>query len=254
MKTRFTVLLNDVSLDSLNDDLVITDISYPASTAEVSVAQFAGREGGYITDRRKAQTTAVISFELHVYGTRARQEACQEVISWAKNGGKLQTSDRPDQYLQCVCTKLPSVESALRWTDALTVEFTAYAVPYWQSVFPSKTALSGAEDSGVVFVPGNAKTRADVKITASAAVTQLTVGFGSSVITLTGLTAGQGDVITVSHDDNGIPSIRQGTVSILSKRTAGSADDLVDECGNIPVTVSASAPVTAEFTVKGVWN
>lgn len=254
MNSRFDVLLNDVSLRSVHDGICITDISYPSVPPEVSVAQFAGRDGGYVVGKRKSQSTVTVSFEIHLYDTKERQSVCQQIISWAKGGGKLQTSDRVDQYLQCVCTRFPSVESALKWTDAMTIEFTAYAVPYWQDLYATETTLTGAEATGAVFVPGNAETVSNVEITASNAITALTVGFGSTSITLSGLTVAQGDVITFSHDENGILSIKQGATSLLNKRTASSSDDLKADCGNIPVSVTASASVTAKFSAKGVWN
>ena len=254
MKCRFDVLLNDVSLLSLNDSIYITDISYQPPEYSFNVSRYAGRSGGYVVSNRKEKAVVRVSFELHIYGTQQRQNACQEIVSWAKAGGKLQTSDRVDQYLQCVCTSIPSVESALRWTDTLTLEFTAFSVPYWQGVYAAGTTITGASATGDIFVPGNAETRSDVEITANAAITALTVGFGSSSIALSGLTVTQGGVITFSHDQNGILSIKQGTTSLLDKRTAASSDDLAADCGNIAISVTADASVTAKFSAKGVWN
>lgn len=254
MKTRLIVALNGISLESLNENIAVTDIAYPPSATEYTVANFAGRSGGMAVKNHKRELTVTVTFELHEYGTQQRQNACQEIIAWAKNGGKLQTSDRPDQYLQCVCTQLPSVESASKWTDGLKVEFTAYTIPYWQGLYPAKTVISGASAEGVIFVQGNGETRPNVKITANTAITTLTVTFGSTSIALTGLETAADDVITIDHDENGILSIKSGETSLLSKRSVTSSDDLVAECGNIPVSVTASGSVDAEFTVKGVWN
>ena len=254
MKTRFEVYLNDISLSSLNDNLAITDISYPAPVIDHTVAQYAGRDGGFISSSRKSEAVVVITFELHIYNTQDRQAACQEIITWARSGGKLQTSDRRDQFLRCVCRKPPSIESALKWNDPLTVEFAAYAIPYWQSIHASETTLTGTSATGRLFVPGNGKASADVKITASAALSSLTVGFGSTSITLSGLTASAGDVITFSHDENGTLFIKQGTASLLLRRTPASSDDLTAACGTVPISITASSSVEAVFSVKGVWN
>lgn len=254
MKSRFTVLLNDVSLNSLSDDICITDISYPAPEISYTVSNYAGRNGGIVSGKRMDATAVMISFELHVYGTRERQNVCSEIVRWAKDGGKLQTSDRVDQYLQCVCTRLPSIESAENWTDNLTVEFTAYSIPYWMAIYPSETVISGADAEGEVFVPGNAETLPDVEITAGNSITEVTVGFGETSITLTGLTMSAGDVIRITHDENGILYIKTGETSLLSKRTVTSSDDLTAECGNIPVSVSSDGSVTAIFRARGVWH
>lgn len=254
MKSRFSVVLNDIALEGLNEDICITDISYPAPAAEYAVSQYAGRSGGVAVRTPKREAVVSVTFELHIYSTQQRQNACQEIIAWAKAGGRLQTSDRVDQYLQCVCTKLPSIGSALNWTEQLTVEFTAYAVPYWRGVIPSKTTISGASAQGVIFVQGNAETRPSVKITANAAITELTVGFGDTSITLSGINLAAEDVVTIEHDANGILSIMQGQTSLLNKRTALSSDDLIADCGNIAVTIEADGEAVAEFGAEGGWD
>lgn len=254
MRNRFDVILNDISLAGMNADLYITDISYPVPEVEFSVANFAGKNGGLVTGTRKSETRVTVTFELHVYDPQMRQKACQEIASWAVNGGKLQTSDRPDQYLQCVCTRFPSIESAMKWTDQLKAEFTAYSVPYWQSVIPEKLILTGTNETGELYVPGNAEATADVTVSVSGTMTSLSITFGDTIIHLTGLSLHSGDTVDISHDENGILHIEGGGISLLGNRTASSDDDLSAPCGNVDVGVQSNVSVTAEFRVKGVWN
>ena len=251
MVSRYSVTLNNVSMSSLNANLYISDISYAPAEEEISVARFAGRSGGLVTHRRKNQASVTISFELHIYGTAARQDACAAVIAWAKDGGVLKTGDRSGQYLQCVCTKLPSVESALRWTDALTVEFTAYAIPYWQNVTATAATITG---TGTLNVPGNGgKAMVDAEITASASLTSLSISVGDTTIALSGISLSSGDKVKITHDENGILSIKKGTTSLLNKRTAASSDDLLAVCGAAN-TITVSANASAAVSVKGVWH
>lgn len=251
MTSRYNVYLNNVALSSLNTSLYVSDISYAPVQEEISVANFAGRSGALVTNRRKPQTTVTVTFELHIYGTQARQNACADVIAWAKDGGILTTSDRADQYLQCVCTKLPAIESALKWTDNLTVEFTAYAIPYWQSVTPDTATVTG---SGSLFVHGNGgKAMVNAEITAGASLTALSIAVGDTTIALSNISLSANDVVNISHDANGILSIKKGTTSLLDKRTSASSDDLLAECGATN-TVTVSENATAVISVKGVWH
>lgn len=254
MVNRFDVLLNNISLTSIDDNLYIKDISYPAPQIAHTVTTFAGRNGGIVTNKRKDEASVQVTFELHVYDPQKRQKALQEIILWATDGGKLQTSDRPDQFLRCVCTQLPSIDSAQKWTNDLSVTFTAYSVPYWQAMIPEKLTLTGSDVSDSLYVPGNAETTADIVITASESITGLSVTFGNKTLTLDSLTVSEGESIEIGHDFNGLLYIMQDGVSILNLRTAGSDDDLTAPCGNIGVSVYADGEFTAEISARGVWN
>lgn len=251
MHSRYDAYLNNVALSSLNVNLYVSDISYMPTQEEVTLAHLAGRNGGLVVRRRKEQSTVTISFELHVYSTQLRQEACAEVIRWASNGGRLTTTDRQGQFLDCVCTKLPAIESALKWTDNLTVEFTAYAIPYWQSVTADTATVNG---SGTLFVHGNGgKAMVNATITANDSMTSLSIEVGETTIALSGISLSANDQVEISHSADGILSIKKGSTSLLNKRTAASSDDLLAVCGadNL-ITVSSNA--TAVVSVKGVWH
>ena len=251
MVSRYSVTLNNVAMSSLNRSLYVTDISYQPAEDELTVVRFAGRNGSMLLNRRKSQTSVVITFELHLYDIAARQEACAEVIRWADAGGVLKTGDRPGQFLECRCTKRPSIESALKWTDTLSVEFTAFAVPYWQSTAPDTATVTG---TGSLFVRGNGgKAMVDAVITATASLTSLSITVGDTVIALADISLSSGDTVTISHDANGILSIKKGTTSLLDKRTAASSDDLLAACGAYN-DVSVSTGAYAAVSARGVWH
>lgn len=251
MQSGYDAYLNNVALSSLNANLYVSDISYTPVQEEVTLAHLARRNGGLVMHRRKEQSTVTISFELHVYSTQARQEACADVIRWASDGGRLTTTDRQGQFLDCVCTKLPAIESALKWTDTLTVEFTAFAIPYWQSATADTATVTG---TGTLFVHGNGgKAMVDATITANASMTSLSIEVGDTTIALSGISLSANDQVKITHDANGILSIKKGSTSLLNKRTAASSDDLLAVCGvNNAITVSSNA--TAAVSVKGVWH
>ena len=253
MNQRFKVYLNGIALESVTDVCVV-DVQHDDPGLEYSVAGFAARSGGAVTGLRKPQAGVTITFELHEYSVAARNAACQAIAAWARDGGVLEINERPLQYLQCVCTKLPYIDSALKWTSLLSVGFTAYGVPYWQGKVPQSVTLTGAEASGTLFVPGNARqARVDVEVTPSTTITSLSVTVGSTTIALSGISTSS--VITISHHADGYITIKAGATSILDKRTAASSDDLLGEAGATnTVSVTASASVTAVFSAKGAWH
>lgn len=252
MKNRMDVTLNDVALSSLHADLYVLDIAYSVPQIEMTVAQLVTR-GGILTDQRRKEISVTVTFELHVYSMPERMKACQEIVSWAKDGGKLETTDRPDQYLECVCTGLPMVTSVLKWTEPLSVTFTAYAMPYWQEKHPVRVTFTEAGEQEV-YVPGNAGSApVYARITATEALTGLNVSVGNTYIALTDLTLSAGDTVEIDHDEHGLLTITQGDESILDKRSPLSSDDLLAESGQ-KNTVAISENATAEFLIKGVWN
>ena len=253
MISRHEAVLNGIALSSVSPLIYITDISYPAPSIQTSVYTVAKRHGGRIRRRYIDKNSVVISMMIRAYDVRQRQEICNAVGKWAKAGGILETRDRVGQRLRCVCDSFPTVTSALRWTDPVTVTLSAYEQPFWEELYPSKLTLTGTSESGVLHVPGNAdEALIEVKITAGASLSSITMTAGSKSMTLSGLSIASGGVITISYDDEMIQSIKTGSTSLLSKRTG--ADDLLAECGgNTNISISASASVTAEFSARGLW-
>lgn len=253
MISRHEAILNGVALSSVSPLIYITDISYPAPPIRTDLYTVAKRQGGRIRRRYIEKNSVVISMMIRAYDVRQRQEICNAVGKWAKNGGILETRDHVGQRLRCVCDNWPTVQSALRWTDPVTVTLSAYEQPFWEEIFPSKLTLTGTSASGVLNVPGNADDALiEAKITAGAALSSVTLTAGSKSMTLSGLSVASGGVITISYDDEMIQSIKYGTTSLLNKRTG--ADDLLAESGGkTTISISASASVTAEFSARGLW-
>lgn len=253
MRSRYSATLNNISLESIDADILILDIQYATPQFNDNTFSVAKRNGARFVDRIFETGEARIIFEIHSYSTQKRQAICNDIVRWAKNGGKLETSDRPGQFLQCVCTGFPTIESAKNWTDPLTVTFTAYAYPFWQEKESSVLALTGTSGSGTLFVQGNvdnALVSVDVKANASLSSVSLTVN--GRTMTLSGLSVSTNSTVKIEYDDNAIQSIKVGTTSLLDKRTG--VDDLLAKCGeNNSISISASASVTATFKAKGMW-
>lgn len=244
------VTLGGVSLAAVDSRIVVISAQEIEPKETRSTMPFGGRDGGYITERRRDELTVRVEFAIrerndHAVWTRALMAA----RSWCGDG-KLTVSDRPGQYLEVVCTKLPTPGKKI--FDTMTAEFTAFAVPYWRSE-NANSVSADANESGQLWVPGDGiDTPVDVEFTASAATTDLIVAAGNSSIRLTGISLAADDTVIFGHDNNGFLSIKAGTVSLLNKRTAESSDDLV-----IPSGATSEVSVTtgtAVFSARGCYR
>ena len=252
MTNRFSVTLNNTALTSVDNSIVIRDINYHPPEINLDTSSVAKREGMRVQRKHIDSCSVTIAFEIRKYDTAARQSVCSSVVAWAANGGTLETGDRTGQMLICVCTKLPTIESVLRWTDAVTMTFTGLVVPYWQSKTATTLKLTGSSTSGTLTCPGmldGAIVSASIK--ANAAVSSVALTVAGRTLTLSGLSLATNDVVNITYDSNMIQSIKVGSTSLLDKRTG--VDDLIANKGNNTVAVSASASVEVTFSVRGLW-
>lgn len=254
MVSRFEVWLNGVALSSISDDIYIRDIKYTPPSFADTVHTFGGRSGGIFTKRILTSTTVQIDVELHSYLTDERSRLCEEVAAWAISGGKLQLSDRPGRMLMVRLAAPPTITSALDWTEALTIQFSAFPLPYWQDELPI-TAEVESGTPGEMYGAGFAEPPfLEAVITPSAAgLTTLSLETGAGTISFTGLTGGADDVVTLGLDAHGLFTAKLGSASILANRTPESADDLRLSLGMNTVTLTSNIPTAAALTARGLY-
>lgn len=252
MISRYEAYMDGIPLSTLHPNILIRDIKHGTASKQRQTQEIANRSGLMVLGSKFGQKTVEIEFDLRIYDTRERQVVIQKIQQWA-NGEILETSDREGQRLHVSCDDYPVIESVLGWTDTLAITFTAYDQPFWQNKTPSVVTLVGDDEDGVLFVPGNAgEAYAEVEVTPSQTIDDLTVTVGDTSITLDDLNTDA--VIKIGYDEKGIQYIKAGTTSILSKRTANSSDDLIAICGKKnAVAVEADHSVTAKFSVRGLW-
>ena len=255
MISRYEVKLNGQNLSEINENLLILNVGYERPEFQKTIFAPANRETQIIQRRRKGQARVIVSFELHLYDIAERQAVYQQVVSWCRNGGVLQTNDRPEMRLNVVCDEFPAIESVRDWTQEMQVTFAAYAYPYWEDADETVSTLTGSNARGSMLVPGNiGETLANISVTANDAISHLSVSIGGNTITLSGISIPRGGVVQFGHDNNALLFIRNGSTSLLNKRTSASSDDLTAQCGaNNSIAVTASASVTAQFSVRGCW-
>lgn len=255
MISRYEAYLDGVALSSISDKLLILDIAHEAPMFENRSVQFAKRHGLYVYDRYKESATVTITFSLRIYDIAERQQMCQEVARWAMNGKILQTNDRPNQRLRVICETPPVIESALGWTDTLSIVFSGYIVPFWEEAVPVTLTLSGSSADGSLYVPGNVDmARVECTITPQETLSEIRIDCESSFITLKDMNVTNEQTVRIYYDDKMNLHIQRGLDSYYSKRSAYSSDDLLLECGkNNRVSFDADEIVSVVFSARGLW-
>lgn len=254
MTTRYEAYMDGTSLSGLDNSIVILDISHRKPEIEVNTVTVAEKPGAMITKRIIRGASVAISFMIRKYSISARQDVCDKVVAWA-NGSMLKTNDRNGKRLKVICETYPEINSAMKWTDPVTMIFTAVERPFWEDETPTTLTLTGADALGNMNVPGSAgEALVEATVTANAAITGVRIAAGSTEIELENISMAQYDTITIDYDANGHQRIRKENTSILDKRTKESSDDLLAACGkNVSFAVEADASVTVTFAVRGCW-
>lgn len=251
MMTRYSAWLDGIGLHDISPKLYIMDIEESYPDVNVLTASNAGRDGLRVTNRRRQSLTVVIRFMVHEYDTVARKNIFQQIGAWAK-GKYLTISDRPGQRLRVHCDRVPTAQSALKWTGTQSITFTAYEKPYWEAETALTAARTGSSGSLPMTPPGTAET-CFLGFTAvnntSSALSFIRVKAGDTVITLSDMNIPAGDSVSVEYDDEGVLHLP------LSARTADSSDDLLLICGETnTVSFTADQAVSITFTTRGRYE
>ena len=254
MISRYEAIIDGNPLSHIHPSIIVHDIEHRPSDISYTTALRGNLRGSVVTSEAQEGSSVTIYFELHIYSILERQRILQEVQKWA-SGSVLETNDRVGQQLYIRCTRFPRIESAMRWTEPLTVEFTAFEIPFWQEKQPAVLTLTGASDTGTLFVPGNIwNSYVEITATPTGTLNTLTLTVGDTEISFTDLGATASNPLTITYNDKLIQSIKVGTTSALSKRTAASSDDLLAKCGEVTdFGITAGVSTAVEFRAKGMW-
>lgn len=254
--TRYACAVDGLGLQDIDPTIHITDIQETAPKVRADTATNALYDGLRLTRLLRQSLSVSVTFEVHEYDAARRKAVAQRACDWARDGW-LTVSDRPGQRLRVVCDRLPVVPSALKWTDRLTIGFTAYDLPFWQEQYPVTATFSG-DNGGVIIVPtGNRACCLEAEITATGGTVDhlvLSVGGRSLAFSALGLTGGQ--TLSIGYDDERhLQYMRIGDASALSRRTPESADDLLLQAReHNAVAISANAPVRVTIRARGLWR
>lgn len=254
MRTRYIAALNGIELGEISPSIFVTDIAYSPPVREIKTAQIDGRNGQVLQRTITGSVSVEIRFEIHEQSVRRRAEIMEEVQRWAMGGGELNTGDMPDKRLRVICERIPTISSALKWTQTCSVGFTAYATPFWEDMYPQKSTISG-NGSVEVYTPGfaaPAEVECDVKNIGTSAITSVIITAGDTAMSFSGIFLSAGKTLKVGHDDRGLLTAGIEGTSALAKRTASSSDELelkAGERGNLSVEANGKTQTT--FFVRG---
>lgn len=251
MITRYGAWLDGVGLDEIDPTVFILDIQEQLPQSKITTEDWAGTRDGTRFVREKTLTTSVVvRFAVREYDVARRKAVVSDVAAWARKGSVLTINDRPGQRLLVRCTALPVVASALKWTDTLSVTFTAYAWPFWEDEVEASATLSGKTyETLSLMVPGNG------------GYALLSGRLSFSGISTVEIVAGDTrfEVQNVTGDlhwgyENGLLFIRSGGESVMAHRTPDSSDDLIVVPGQRnDITISSTAAASGRVYTRGCY-
>lgn len=242
--SRYQVWLNGLALHSLDPAIRITDVQELVPQQLLTTAARAAGDGLHILRQSRQSLCVEVRFVIREYRVEKRKALLQAVQSWACHGGALFLGDRPGQQLRVVMQEPPHLQSALRWTEELSLCFAAFQSPYWEQITPA------CFPAGQVTLPGNGPPApVDFRWTAASSLESFSVETPVSRMHLN-LSIAPGQVLTLTHTAS-VPVITLDGQDVLTCRTLDSSDDLLLPCG-IPSTVDISSG-QCTFSARGRW-
>lgn len=246
--------INGVSLTDAIPNMILRNVYEDDPENDLMTGERPGMAGQRILSIKRTQLAVRIETVCReIYDLRARAEAVQAMAAWAQDG-RLELSNRPDQFLQCIVTKRPAPGTDRDYTQTFTVELAAIDCPYWQAMVPD--SVSGSGTTGTLHLtPGGTVKRIPLSFTvtpSSGTLTSFSVTVGGRTIALSGLSVSSSSSLVLDYDDHMLQRIRVGSTSVMSKRTAASADNLlVDPMTDNTIAFTADVASAVEFTARG---
>lgn len=245
--------MDGVALHSVGP-VMIQQVYEDPPQMEIVTGERPGRPGErLIATTRKGLRVAIEVVIRELFDLRARTRTQEKLAAWA-TGRYLMLSNHYGRRLKVTCTGMPTLGSARDYTSALRLEFTAHDVPYWEDAAQTTMSLSGGAQSGRLFVPGTAPAPVCIVVEPmSGALTTFAASVAGQRIALSGLSVPQGGRLLFERDRWDDLAITQGGVSLLRRRSAQSADDLIAAPGRADVSFEADTDCSVRFGVRGRW-
>lgn len=256
MITRYRAWMDGTALDEIADSIYITDIVEPETQVEVISLPLAGRSGSRLQSNHRRSKTVLIRLMIREYDVAARKDVLNKVLTWAQ-GEALEINDREDMVLYVRLDNVPQI-SSLKWTETITLSFTAWDVPYWMD--KEALTLEGSGGSPVTLrfaARGNVSGWVDLTVVnkGTEPVYGLVIQTNNKYFFyLTGLILAPESVLVISHDNAGVLSIEVDGKSAMRKRSDLSADDLMTNVqGWNAVSVFNGKSIEVTARVRGLW-
>lgn len=252
MVTRYRAAINGRQLDELLPGIIIKNIYEDAPSYSIEATENV-HYGSHVSMKRRTQKNVTITFEIHEADVLARQKAIDTIMGWCDSGNVLTLNTRIGKMLHVICTQYPAV-NALRWTDEMTVTFTAFDVPYWQDVSVVEKSLSGSGTTysaslnvkGTAITPVTCSIRNGGTAITGATVTARSEDGETSTIHIDGITLTSGKTLLISHSTEDLLQITIDGESVYNKLQSDSSDMLTMKpgAGTVTVTLASSGSIS----------
>ena len=256
MRTRYDVYMDNLPLSAVDPAIYVTDVQETQPAYDTTAMARARGDGARVTRRVRDSLQVRVYFAVRETDVGRRRDIIQRAAAWAMGGRYLSLGDRPGQRLRVVCDTLPSVTSALRWTQDLIMVFTAYAMPYWEADTPIRASFTGKSGTATIRHAGTAPCflEAEISNTSGSTLTSLSLTADGQKMAFSGLALGTGKTMKIYYDENWILRAEVDGASVLNRRTADSADDLMLPPGKATtVTIAADKAVSVTLKARGLW-
>lgn len=255
MRNLMTCALGGIGLLDVDERVYIDDIE-----EEISISQDTAKRPGYgqfpLNAPRRDSLIVTITFMVKERDRTARASVIQTVRGWAKEGW-LTLNIRPNQQLYVFCTKLPETKT-FEWTERMEIQFTAYGEAYWQEIVPvSVNAASAVSSDTRTIMPNGTQDcflEAEIK-PSSGTLTSVSIAVGTQTLALSGLSVTKTAPLQIYYDALHLLHIESGGSSLLSKRSAASADDIILAAGQAnTVILTFSRACTYTIKARGLYR
>lgn len=250
--TRFRIWLDGLGLQDIDPSIHIIDVQEHTPQQALATAARAVGDGLHVLRRSRESLSVAICFAIREQRPSRRSAILQKIKAWSRQGGSLTVSHRPGLRLMVAPGQLSNF-SSLRWTETLTLTFTARRVPYWEDAHPTQATASPAS----LFLPGDAPAAPlDLRWRSSlSGQLTLTVTTPLSSITFSNVQVTAEQELLISHEAGVLTATLDGA-DILPYRTPKSSDDLMLPCGQIStvsVTANGEAVHGCALIARGRW-
>lgn len=255
MRTLMTCALGGIGLLDLDDRIYIEDIQ-----EEVSIDQETAKRAAYgmfpLNNPEHQSITVTVTFMIKERDRAARMAVIQKVRGWATKGW-LTTNLRTNQQLYVYCTQPPANET-FDWTARMEIVFSAYGEAYWQEIVPLAVSSTSAVSSATRTITPNGTQdcflEAEIR-PSSGTLTSVSIAVGAQTMTLSGLSVTNTAPLLIYYDERHLLHIESGGVSLLSKRSASSPDDIILTAGQTnTVILTLSRACTYTIKARGLWR
>ena len=256
MRTRYDVYMDGLPLDAIDPAIYVTDVQETPASYDATTLQRAKGDGLRVLRRLRDSLQVRVAFMVRETDVGRRREIVQRVAAWAMGGKYLALGDRPGQRLRVLCETLPGITSALKWTQELSMTFTAYAMPYWEADMPTRASFTGTGGTAAIHQAGTAPCflEAEISNTSGSTLTSLSMAADGQTMAFTGMALGAGRTLKIFYDDKWLLRAEVDGASVLNRRTADSVDDLILPPGKATtVTIAADKAVSVTLKARGLW-